>query len=600
MGKESKKTEGTEQTGTDARLGMDRRSFLTGAVATGAFAAMAGLTGCGGGEAAPADATGEGTAAVAAWNAKPASVAGQVSSTVDYDVVVVGAGNAGVPAALTIAEEGGKVVIIDQGEAPTMWAGDLDALDSKIQKDLGIEIDKEFVIKDLMRYASGKADVNLIRMWAYNAGAVIDWFQEKMQAKGLDVMVDTRTKKFYPEGFFYSPASCHTAYQPPLKETANSMGSELAIPAMVALLTEAGGTIDFGMTAVELVQDASGKVTGVIAKNGDGAYVQYNAAKSVMLATGGYLGNKDMMDQLGVVDHKFCSNHVGGGGRMGTGIQLATWAGAEIDSDHGGGLLIFDRGALPEGVDLGTQGGTTPAFWWPGSQPFLRVNAKGERFCNEDGPYDFVQHMAAMQPGHFWWQVFDDNHWDDIVRFGTTICSRLVAEEGAKNCLLLGQYFPARNKEEFDSTHLAAGLEQGAVRQADTLEELADIMGVPKDTFLATVARYNEVADAGEDLDYHKAPWRLSHLDKGPFYAAKLSGWAMCTLNGVRVNTKFQAIDADGNAIEGLRICGNDMGGFFNGNYPQYYGGLACGKTLTLARLAALDVMGKPYPVLQG
>lgn len=582
----------------EGKFTLNRRDFLKGAAASGAIAAIGAMAGCGKPSAKAAEEVAQAETA-AKWDTKPASVAGQVSKTVDYDVVIIGAGNSGIPAALTVAEEGGKVVIIEQGENPTMWAGDFDALDSKIQKELGIQIDKDFVIKDLMRYASGRADQDLITLWAYNSGAILDWYQEKMQAKGLDVMVDVKTKKFYPENFYYSPPACHTAFKPPLQETKNSMGSELAIPAMVELLNEAGGKIDFKTTAVELVQEKSGKVTGVIAKDKDGTYVQYNAAKAVMIATGGFLGDKDMMDQLGVADHKFCSNHVGGQGRMGTGIRLAKWAGAEIDADMGGGLLIFDRGSLPKGVELGEQGGTTPVFWWPGSQPFLRVNALGERFCNEDGPYDFVMHMGAVQPGHFWWQIFDDNHWDDIVRFGTTICSRLVAEEGAKNCLLLGQYFPARNKEEFAGSHLKSGLEQGAVIKADTLEELVEMMGVPKDTFMATVARYNELADKGVDEDYHKAPWRLSHLNAGPFYAAKLSGWALATINGVRVNTRLQAIDAEGKAIEGLRVIGNDMGGFFNGNYPQYYGGLCMGKSVTLARLAALDVMGKPYPVKQ-
>lgn len=92
-----------------------------------------------------------------------------------------------------------------------------------------------------MRYGQGKVDENLIRQWAYNAGAFIDWYQENMQKKGLDVMVDTVCKKFSPEGIWYSPASVHTAYQPPLKETANSMGSEIAIPAMLELYEEAGG-----------------------------------------------------------------------------------------------------------------------------------------------------------------------------------------------------------------------------------------------------------------------------------------------------------------------------------------------------------------------
>lgn len=580
---------------TNDRLAMDRRSFLTGAAAAGALAAVGGLVGCGTPQS--AESTAEATTVSSTWDAQPTSVASQVATTEDHEIVIVGAGNAGVVCALTAAELGGEVLVIEQSSAATQWAGDIDALDSQIQKDLGIEIDKEYVVHDLIRYASGKVDENLIRLWAYNSGAFVDWYQENLKAKNLDVMVDTVTKKFYPEGSFFSPASCHTAYQPPLEETANHMGSEVAIPALLELLGESGGTVLYNTKVVELIQDADGKVTGIIAQGEDGSYIQYNASKGVVLATGGFLGNKDMMDELGTVSHKFCSNHVGGDGRNGDGIKLATWAGADRDKAMNGSLLIFDRGAMPEGVELGEQGGTSPAFWWPGSQPFLRVNSYGKRYCNEDGPYDFQFNLATMQPGHFWWQVFDDTHWEDIVSFGTTICSRLVAAEGAKNCLLLGQYYPCRNADEFREVHLQPALESGIVIQADSLEELADMMGVPQDAFLSTIERYNEVSTSGVDADHGKAPWRLSNVDAPPYYAAKLAGWALCTLAGVRVNTKLQAMREDGTAIEGLWMAGNDVGGFFNAVYPQYYGGLTMGRSVTLAHLAARNIMGEEYPV---
>ena len=205
---------------------LSRRSFLTGAAGAGALAAMGALAGCAPKSPATEElaTTGEqaGTAKPSVFD-KPASVADQVTRTEEYDVVVVGGGNSGVVGALELAQLGAKTLIIEQTGACTIYAGDIDALDSKIQKDLGIEIDKEWVIKDLVRYGQGKVDENLIRQWAYNAGAFIDWYQEQMQKKGLDVMVDTVCKKFSPEGLCYSPESVHTAYQPQLKPTANSM-----------------------------------------------------------------------------------------------------------------------------------------------------------------------------------------------------------------------------------------------------------------------------------------------------------------------------------------------------------------------------------------
>ncbi|WP_281655668.1 FAD-binding protein [Eggerthella sinensis] len=589
--------------------GMDhlsRRGFLTGAAATGALAAMGALAGCS--PKASAEATQENGAGSAAEGAKtasvfdrPESVASQVKETKDYDVVVVGGGNSGVVGALELAQLGAKVLLVEQTTACTKYAGDIDALDSQIQKDQGIDIDKEWVIKDLVRYGQGKVDENLIRQWAYNAGAFIDWYQENMQKKGLDVMVDTVCKKFSPEGIWYSPASVHTAYQPPLKETANSMGSEIAIPAMLELYEEAGGEVMYKTTAVELVQDESGKVTGVIVEQ-DGAYLQLNTSKAVMLATGGFGGNKDMMDEMGVLSHKFCSCHIGAENSHGDGIRMAVWAGADRDYACEGTCNIFDRGCITgddENGDIGLdgQGGANPKLWWPGSQPFLRLNALGKRYCNEDGPYDIAFNQACMQPGHYWWQVFDASSWEDVVSFGTTICSRVVAEEGAKNCLLLGQYYPCTNAEEWQSVFIDPNVENGVLIKADTIEELVDQMGLPKEAALASIKRYNELADKGVDEDFHKAPFRLTAVDEGPFYACKLAGWLLSTMSGVRVDYTYTPLTPEGDRIEGLKCVGLDHGGFFNGMYAQYYGGLNMSHNVVSSWLAAMDLMGKEYPV---
>lgn len=584
---------------------LSRRSFLTGAAASGALAAVGALAGCSPKASAATDEDAsktKGDTPAASVFDKPASVADQVKETKDYDVVVVGGGNSGVVGALELAQLGAKVLLIEQTSACTIYAGDIDALDSTIQKDLGIEIDKEWVIKDLVRYGQGKVDENLIRQWAYNAGAFIDWYQANLQQKGLDVMVDTVCKKFSPEGIWYSPASVHTAYQPPLKPTANSMGSEIAIPAMLELYAEAGGEIEYKTTAVELVQDDNGKVTGVIAQKDDDSYIQYNTAKAVMLATGGFGGNKDMMDEMGVLSHKFCSCHIGAENSHGDGIRMAVWAGADRDYACEGTCNIFDRGCITgdeENGDIGLtgQGGANPKLWWPGSQPFLRLNAFGKRYCNEDGPYDIVFNQACMQPGHFWWQVFDASSWEDVVSFGTTICSRVVAEEGAKNCLLLGQYYPCTSAEEWQSVFVDPNVENGVLLKADTIEELVDMMGLPKEDTLATIKRYNELAAKGVDEDFHKAPFRLTAVDEGPFYACKLAGWLLSTMSGIRVDNTYSPLTPEGDRIEGLKCVGLDHGGFFNGMYAQYYGGLNMSHNVVSSWLAAMDLMGQEFPV---
>lgn len=587
---------------------MDRRRFLMGSgvaaagLASAGFAA-AGLAGCSSNGGASDEKPGEGgssgseTTASTAWDERPASVADQAAEGETHDVIVVGAGNSGVVCAVQIAELGGDVCVLEQSGAATTWAGDIGACDSQIQKDKGLTMDKEFAIHDLVRYASGKCDENLIRLWAYNSGPFVDWYQATLQEKDADVMLDEIKKEFYPANS-YTTNVYHSAYQPPLKETANPMGSEVAMPILLDTLAERGGQVQYNTKVVELIQE-NGRIVGVIADTGDGSYKKYQATKGVVLATGGFLGNKDMMDQLGVVSHKYCTNQLGGEGRNGDGIKLAHWAGADMDSSFAGSMLIFDRGCITSrgDGDLGGQGGGNASFWWPGSQPFLRVNKLGKRFCNEDGPYDFCFNLAVQQPGHYWWQVFDDSSWEDVQAFGTTICSRVVAREGAKNCLLLGQFYPCRSDEEWHEVYLNPNVENANLIKADTLEDLCDQMGVPKDAFLATIERYNEMADNGEDIDHGKAPWRLSKVDQPPYYAAKMAGWALATLGGIHVNYDFNAVDVEGEPIEGLYMAGLDVGGFFNGNYPEYYGGLCMGRAVTLAWLAAHSIMGKEFPV---
>ena len=302
-----------------------------------------------------------------------------------------------------------------------------------------------------------------------------------------------------------------------------------------------------------------------------------------------------MMDVMGVVDHRYAANTMGCGGRVGDGIKMCVWAGAAIDDDMTGGIMLFDRGAValdhhvgPDYIESLTD------MWWPGSQPWLKVNTLGQRFCNEDGPYDFECHAIADQPGHFAYQVFDSNYWSDVNAFHTTICSRVVAYPGAQNSEVLPNLYPTTNAEDFRRVYMQNALDSGKLVEADTLEELAERLGLKGDAaenFFASVDRYNELADKGVDEDFGKMPSRITPIRTAPFYGIAMSSWILCSLNGVRVNTNIQAIREDGSAIEGLYVLGNDMGGFFRHTYPQFYAGLVHGKTTCFARLASLHAM---------
>ena len=567
---------------------ISRRDFLKGAAAGAIGLAATGLTGTVAfADDAPAEEAGglrydENGVCVntrAEYFAATTPEVGEITSTEDFDVVVIGAGNGGLVAAASAADLGGKVIVVEKSGFYTTWAGEIGAFNTKLEHEkYGIhytDAELQQIANDMCRYASYGNDQRLVELYVKNSGRTMDWCIEQLATKDIDFMVETDMK----DTLYTNLPSQHCAF---VKGTytelgPNQLGSQIANPKWIELIEDKGGEVRYNTTALTLVQDETGKVTGVTVLNKDGTYSQLNASKGVVVSTGGFSGNPDMMDVLGVVDHQYAANTMGCGGRVGDGIRMCVNAGAKMDADCAGGIMLFDRGAVGAG-----------------SQPWLKVNTLGERFCNEDGPYDFQCHAITNQPGGFSFQIFDSNYWADVNKFHTTICSRVVAFPGSQNSEVLPNLYPVTNAEDFRKVFMQPALDSGKLKEADTLEDLADQLEMTpeaKEKFLATVERYNEMCEKGVDEDFGKMAKRMTPIKDGPFYGIALSSWILCSITGVNVNTNLQAIRPDGSAIEGLYVVGNDMGGFFRHTYPQFYAGTAHGKTTCFARLATLHAM---------
>ena len=141
-----------------------------------------------------------------------------------------------------------------------------------------------------------------------------------------------------------------------------------------------------------------------------------------------------------------------------------------------------------------------------------------------------------------------------------------------------------------ESKMLPGLIEKGFVVKADTIEEFAQKLQLPVETLKATIARNNELYKKGEDVDYGKEAHRLSPIDKAPFYGAKNTGWLLCTLDGIQINTDMNAIDTEGNPIPGLYVVGNDSGSYFANEYPNLATGMACGRTVTFGRIVGRNL----------
>ena len=336
-----------------------------------------------------------------------------------------------------------------------------------------------------------------------------------------------------------------------------------------------GLDIHYETEMVKLEKDGE-RVCGLIAKTSAGDYVHYKASKGVIMATGGYGSNMEMVATLQPWTlEQICVNYNKSGSK-GDGIKACLWAGAVMDTIHS--AMIFDRGAVKPNEE-GIPGQSVPGGWfWMGSQPFLKVNLKGERFMNEYQPYDYVLHQAAMQPSHTYATVWDSTFESDIERFATHGCSRLFPHENGTQSV-----FPIET-----IIGMNAGLEaEGYIVRADSIEELAEKLNLPVETFVKTVERYNELAAKGEDEDFGKEAYRLSTMDAPPYFGTRqCGGYFICTMDGIQIDDNMHAVRADGSAIEGLYVVGDCSGNYFANSYPNLMGGAAAGRSTTFGRVA--------------
>ena len=524
---------------------------------------------------------------VSDWLGQAPEVAeSDITETVDTEVLVVGCGTGGWIAAMTAAEEGAKVLVVEKAETPTKIKEDIGAIDSKLQlasfeEFPEFKIDKTEAMLEIVRYASGYADSDLIKVWEDNSGELVDWLTDILEGTGHWFMqFEGGVGNLEHPDHTKAYATGHSPHPTEDKPADVDLNSD-----MTEFVTSRGGEIRCKTSLVKLEQDANGKVTGIIAQDMDDShYIRINASKGVIMATGGYASNGDMMLALQPQTMKMKINVPMGSKSDGAGIKAMLWAGAEMDPCHAS--MMFNRcSCLP----TETAGYKTNGKWyWFGEQPFLKVNLNGDRFCNESGPYEFMLHSMYMQPKHTYVDIFDANCKQYAEQFDEVGCCRLFP---FPNGAISNRPFDVcwKDMTEGENSHLALGY----LQKADTIAELAEKLNIPADELEKTVARYNVLCAKGVDEDYGKPAHRMTPVDTAPFYGIRTGAWHLTTLDGCRINTDMQVIREDGTPIEGLYATGDCTGGFFANNYPNLFTGLACGRTMTFGRRAAKIVAKK-------
>ena len=512
-----------------------------------------------------------------------------ITETVDTDILIVGAGNGGIFAAAYAAANGLNFRVIEQNgnvQDTRHWYG---AIDSAAAKEAGEKpADRAKLLSEISRYASGKCDQRVVKTWINESAAMHDFMRSILEDKyGWICDFTSGAEAAWPA----ENAEHNTDYLFPVQEH-NYMASESVSgkprnELLLDYIRELGYDVDFKTSLAKLEKDSTGRITGIIAQSTeDDHFIRYNANKGVLLACGGFPGNPYMMEQLDPLGTSVTTACSYSPADKGYGIRAAVWAGANLDKEAA--PMLFDRGIVAPGVDGGYVASDSAfggkAFpgpirqYNPGTQPFLKVNRNGERFANESSPYNDIVYAAAHQPGRVYAQICDANILEDAKRFHTIGCSAQTRNAGAEDI-----------QKQMDNAE-----KEGVFFKADTIEELADKLGFTgeaKDTFLATVDRYNELYDKQNDEDFGKPAYRLSAIRTAPFYGCWLGASLLCTEQGIAINDKGQALDNDNKPMPGLYITGDMSGSFFANNYPCLMAGVAMGRTLTYA-IKAIKQMG--------
>lgn len=577
-------------------LNMDRRKFLTGALATGAVTALGaiGLTGCspqasesGKDDAvASADQASDAPSATDWLGEAPAITDADCSETIDTDVLVVGAGCSGWFAACAAAEEGANVLLIEKYETGAGVRGSaLGAIDSRKQKEAGIAIDKEEILNDYARYACNQNDMDLVRLWIDNSGEAIDWYCDRVDGVN-DIQVDLEYNMPSEELRYKAYPTGHgTIIMRDEMGKDNRNCEAVTIEVLTEYFLSFDGAKLMYETGMDSLIQENGIVVGAYASTSDGAHLRINAKNGVIVATGGYANNFPMYEALqgelvkslvGVVP--FANFNA-----QGEGIKACMWAGARFDDQKT--TMVFDRGIMRPDQEIGHPFDMDFDYFQFATQPFLKVDSRGNRFCNESSPYDYVVHAASMRGNRAWYPVWDANWKEDVHRFHTVGCSTLEIREG-------GNLLDPVNLDGTEA-NIEANIEAGKVVKADTIEELAEKLGFNVSTFKKTVEDYNSLYDAQKDTLYGKEAFRLSEMRTAPFYGVKIGGLALCTLDGIKINTDFQALNENNDPIEGLYVIGNDSGGYYAHTYPNLGAGSNAGRCATFGRMCGKALANK-------
>lgn len=500
--------------------------------------------------------------------------------TVDVDVAVVGAGGAGVAAALAARQHGASVALIEKTISPlgaSTFAGGMFAGDSQQQKEKNAVVSKKWLYDEYMDASQGYMNSILVRRIIDESGKTVDWLNEN---GAIMKLVDAGTGGSYDH--IGMPATLH-GYQE---------GGTKAVTKLIEKFKSLGGQMYFGFAGQRLLQDENGNVTGVVAQ-GDDQVLHVNA-KKVIIATGGFGGNPKMRKEyLGDVSTQ---------GQVlqntGDGLNMAWDAGT---AHHINGSTHYFWQTFSD-EDIGEMAKIVGPNWMPinalADFPNLRVNNRGQRYASETHALDFAVHGAELseQPQQTEFVVLDQAMLDKIKEGGTVAIEDHYGKWKDHREFYMEFNFPTdtdeaikREHEKVDFTTLLDKLSStNVVFIGKTIKELAQRMGVNEENLQNAVDQYNNAKKKGEDDLFFSDTKRMIPVEQGPFYAVKFIARNLGTLGGATIDEKMHALAPDGEPVSNLYVAGADASGMYGKAYVDFEGG-TLGFAYISGRLAGID-----------
>ena len=512
------------------------------------------------------------------WLEYPGDI--EPTSEEDCDVLVIGCGFAGSVAAVSAAEKGAKVTVVEKASAPSGRGAHITAFGSKVIQDILAQgyitedqMDYAQIVRNWIRWSQGRLNEPMLWMFAHKSGACMDWLCEEMEKQGLH---STLWCDFYkgpdytewPVTHFFYDDTTDFVY---LNGVSHGLGMDVLLPALKAYGESLGVTYKFDTPCERLVREEGGAVSGAIVNPDSGEeHVKVNAAKGVIIASGDYSGDTEMMQRynpwaLEAMDERMYIPQWVNTGDL---HKQALWIGAAMQTN--------DSHAAVMHLESGAQ-----------SYNFLHVNGEGKRFMNEDVNTQSKSSNKAFWGDHRAYTIYDANGLAEIAK---------QCEDGIAGGISCGQQY-RRFGTPFDmdveNKLLQAKIEDGNIMVADTLEELAELIDVPVDNFVASVQRYNELVDKGSDDDFGKRAEIMVKIEEPPFYAGQLKATLLTASGGLHSDEYGHVLDADANPIPNLWVCGVAAGDFHGScDYPTICPGINHGRCLTFGRLTGIQAAG--------